>query len=332
MSVNVQPSPSLDQKKNINITEALIGRSSLRQPRRIQKIEKKEYGPVQIGISKEEKELIESAQNGSKEAAEFLINKYQVFIDKMIMSCGKALSDENRNSARIGFWIGLLKYDLSRNVTLRTYITFWIRAAIYRANRLLTNEVRLKQSTWSYDSVENPDILLGYKCELHEELEIREFLNSLGLSEIDRQILEMRLAGYTLKEIAHTFDVTIEAIRRKIEKHAFSKNFLSSYGYYLNSPKYQKEVTQILQMVERGVSISEIGKSLSISAAKVKRDLLIVSCAKDFFTHLTINKIQKMLTSGHNVDEIVKELNVPRGMVVRYQRLLLAELGKICKG
>lgn len=165
---------------------------------------------------------------------EILLKRHEGLIWKVLLTCGLNLNEENVNSGRVGLWIGIMRFDLNRGTKLSTYVMYWIRAAVYRANYLLANERRIRDKCTSIYNVEGD--LLPIAIELSDcsrsESELDEFLEAFCENERERKIIEMRMAGYTLQEIGNTIGVSSERVRQiignivnKIKKDMGKGNF-----------------------------------------------------------------------------------------------------------
>ena len=130
------------------------------------------------------------------------------------------LSDEDAmQEARLGLWKAILAYDPSRGFKLSTVAVPYIRVAVYdylHSKKRTIASVSLDEAL--YEDEHSPELIdtIGFEEDNNWLADFSLFVNTLD--EEQRLIMEMRIKGYTDKEISEVFRITRAAASMRREK------------------------------------------------------------------------------------------------------------------
>ena len=176
--------------------------------------------------------LIERGQAGDKEAMETLLSMYEDVIKKVVRNffVNGAEEEDLYQEGRIAFCDAVRDYRRESKASLSTFANLCIRRRIYscirksNTNRNKTLSLAMRQSL----SEGNEKREIAFRCGMEspdpEEVYIvkeegRAYLDYLNnqASSLARNIIRMRVNGYTYKEISQVLDVNTKRIDNAIQ-------------------------------------------------------------------------------------------------------------------
>lgn len=195
----------------------------------------KRRGECVENLTKEE--LISLAKQGNDFAWEILLNKYQYIIYAKTKKYFHVGSDQNDiyQEALIGFYNGVLDYDGRKGGTFEGFINFCIDRHIITflegENRLKHKPLNEYKSLYQPAYKENTTRMLidtldisqiqynPYKYLETKELllMVKEYLNKL-LTNLEIQIFNLYLMGYSYKEIAKKINRNMKSVDNAIQR------------------------------------------------------------------------------------------------------------------
>ena len=195
-------------------------------------------------LSCSDEELQRLASSGNGDAADALAARYQ----QVVRSCARPFflvggdSEDLIQEGMLGFWYAILRFDVSRNVSFRTFAEVCIRNRILSAIKSassskhtpLNDRISLEaaaESSSAEDTQPSPEEQV-----LARE-SVTEFFTTFaqGLSPFEQSILKLYLEGLSYHAIAEflskdikAVDNAVQRIRRKLSRHLSSGDFSES--------------------------------------------------------------------------------------------------------
>lgn len=189
-------------------------------------------------------EILEYIANGSEEAMEIMYQKYDLLVKKYANHYYKASNNlgleysDFIQEGMIGLALAIQSYKTKKNTLFYTYASTCIErrliSSIIRAKRqkhkILNSSLSLDEeqadsltlSNMIADTTSVPEEII---LENENEEELKKFSND-NLTDLEKQVFELKINGFSYKEISSvldrdlkTIDNAVQRIRRKFKKY-----------------------------------------------------------------------------------------------------------------
>ena len=155
-----------------------------------------------------------------------IINDYQLEYGDFLIS-----REDLYQEALIGIYEACFAYQLGSNAKFSTFVYIVIKR---RINRFYKNHLRRYiNESYSLDNMDFLDHREEFKASsvsedpiaYHKQEELKESLNRL--SDLDREILQLRMKNYSYAQIAHKLDISSKKVDNRLYK--LKKRFLRNH-------------------------------------------------------------------------------------------------------
>lgn len=168
-------------------------------------------------------ELIYMVQENDENSVSILLNKYKPILLKISNEYYRKYNgniyefDDFYQESLIAFYKALHMYDDNRNALFYTYVVMCVRRALSSFGRIVfnsrntTDNIDISELEYSIEDInENPKVRDSFNG---LESIIRDVLVSLSLE--SSSILELRINGFTYKEISILLNIPISSVEYK---------------------------------------------------------------------------------------------------------------------